>query len=550
MKKLSMLLSLIIALCMFVMPIGAMAEPTTAQVIQIANPSLSMDDDTRTMNGLAAQLAFCEGSDVAQFILDLFVGGENATSAMLQIDSDTNVVGYLGGMNSAYSLNLAEVAEMLMTQLAAESGIDMNQVANIVAMAENWTLPDDIMNVIAMHETDFTMTDLGISNNANGVPMQYIQVTGDLIPVLTDVLATVENDPLVQAVIQLMSPGMTSLGLTESMAGLNISAVADVKLGVDETGSIIDANLTLTLAEDGNVASTITATAAVDATNPENILATVNMAAADYDGEEIMNITYDYVITSTSMAYTAAGTMDGMPIAMNFSAGVTDTGLELHINGDMAGEVVKMDFVASIDGMNDVVALYFNVDDMVIFDAKYTGGATANGYAFNLSCTTEDYGTTGGFNLDGVFALTDTEATLDLALTEIDQHDDPLAIALNLMLDSNFNFVGRLTVDEPYGDPIDFELSLTTVEPVAGAYYSGKLAFKGDDGYSTIGASADIHLLTAEVDTDSFYIAPEAAIALLTMDDAQMENAMNEINNIMNSLGEAIMSAYPDVFGY
>jgi len=60
----------------------------------------------------------------------------------------------------------------------------------------------------------------------------------------------------------------------------------------------------------------------------------------------------------------------------------------------------------------------------------------------------------------------------------------------------------------------------------------------------------DVHLLTADVDTDSFYISPAAAINIMTMDDAQYNTAMSELEAIFNQLGTMIMETYPAVFGY
>jgi len=81
--------------------------------------------------------------------------------------------------------------------------------------------------------------------------------------------------------------------------------------------------------------------------------------------------------------------------------------------------------------------------------------------------------------------------------------------------------------------------------PVEGAYYSGKLGLLINDGYNQMEANADVHLLTADVDTDSFYISPAAAINIMTMDDAQYNTAMSELEAIFNQLGTMIMETYP-----
>lgn len=551
MKKISMLLSLIVALCMFVMPMGAMAEPTTAQVIQIANPSIFMDgQEVASLDGLALQAAYCEGYDVAQFIFDLFVGGENATSAMVQVDSDTNVVGYVGGMSNAYTVNLAEVAQTLLSQIVAESGIDMNQVANIISMAENWTLPEDIIYTVAAHEGDFAMNDLGVSNNADGVPMQYMQITGDIMPVIFDVLRVIDNDQLINAVVQLLDPSMSGLGISEAISGVNVSAVIDMKIGVDETGNLIEGDISLILGEDGQTVGTINMKANIDASNYENITAVITLDMIEAGGENVGTMTANYVITSTGMTCEANGLIAGTPMSITMNMVATDTGMTMHMYENINGAITEMDINANIDGVNDIVYISAAMDDMMSFKLDYKGGVTQNGYAFNAECVSNSYGYISGFSVTGDAALTSTEATLDLTLTEISEYDDNVSIALSLYLDPEFNFSGKLTVDDTYSDPVSLALSLTTVEPADGAYYSGVIAFEADDGYSLIGLDADIHLLEVDVDTDSFYISPAAAISLMTMDDTQMGTAMNELDGIMEAIGNALMTAYPDIFGY
>jgi len=557
MKKISMLLSMIIALAMFVMPMGAMAEPTTAQVIQIANPVIYMDgEEMARLDGLAAQLAYCEGSDVAQFIFDVFVGGQNANSAMIQIDGDTNVVGIVGGMSNAYTVNISEVAQMFMSAMAAESGIDMAQIENIVYMAENWTLPEDVMNVIAMHEGDFTITDLGVSNNVAGVPMQYIQITGDLIPVVFDVLRVIDNDALINEIMELLYPGMGGLGITEAISGVNVNAMVDITLGVDETGNLIEGTLVLTLMENGQAVTTLNAAISVDASDPSCIFFVGSFGGTDSYGDPLGNYLLEANIGYNDFTCRLSGNdAYGDPIEMNIAAGISGDALNFSLDSVVDGETVDFDAYAYVSDLSVILSLkgsakseYSDVTESFALD--FNGSMTENGYGFTLDMNTDGYSGPAGVYMDSSFALTDTEATMDLTIIATEMEREIAKLDLDLCLDSNFNFEGTLTAQDEYSNPVTIGINLTTMTPVEGAYYSGKLGLLINDGYNQMEANADVHLLTADVDTDSFYISPAAAINIMTMDDAQYNTAMSELEAIFNQLGTMIMETYPAVFGY
>ncbi len=526
MKKISMLLSLIVALAMLVMPVGAMAEPTTAQVLQIANPTVYMDgEEVFTLDGLAAQFAVLEDSRVVQFIFDLFIGGENANSAMLQFDGESNIVGYLGGMSNAYTVNIYEALDMFAAALETESGISFEKVGELVEMAQNWTLIDDLMNVVNMHQNDFTTTDLGIMTGDSGIPMQYVQISGDMMPLIKDMAAVIDNDELLCAVVNLIDPSMNTLGLSAILAESNIALNTNITIGYDETGNIVEVKLNCTFIEGGEVFETIDCYMLMDSTDISNVKVSYNIKQTDMDG-------YSYM--------TQEGTMV-----------LTDTGLTADVVETIYGEITNVNIVVDINGISDVVAINgISEEGDVKIAILYNGFATQTGYAFELVCEVYEYGYTDGFKVGGDFGITETSGLLNLYLAAYDDYGTD-RIDLKLGYDNAAGvYSADLEVMDRYSDaPVSIGLSLTNIEPTSGAYYSGQLKASMNDGYTEIAANAYVHLLEVEVDTDSFYISPAAAINLLTMDDAQIEAAVAELETAVYDIGTMFQETYSHIFG-
>ena len=522
MKKLSMLLSVIVALAMLVMPMGAMAEPTTAQVIQFANPTIYIDgEEVASLEGLAAQFAYCEGGDVVQLIFDVFAGGENANSAMLQIDPEYNVVGFIGGMSNAYTFNAMEVIGMFTEAMASDSGIDFEQLSNIIAMAETWTLPDDLTNVVAAHEADFTVTELGYQTGSTGIEMYCTQITGDAMPMLIDAARVIDNDQLISAVLQFIDPTMTTLGLADSLTSANLGMNIDATIGYDMSGEIMEITAKVTMTEEGETVSVIDFIIYMDTTDENNIICNYEVSMTDESG---VILTY-----------------------MDMDMTLTLTGLNAKVVEIIDGETMNMDIVVDINGMNDVVSLNASMGAETIA-IVYNGSATQTGYAFALNAdATDEYGSI-GFEIAGDYGMTDTSAMLNLSLSA-NEYGEENKITLALAADMAAGvYSAELTAVSPETEPASISLKLSDADVAEGAYYTGLLQLAFNDGYSSVAIDTYVHLFNVDVDTDSFYISPAAAISLLTMDDAQFTAAQTEFDTVISNLGNIIMNTYPEFF--
>lgn len=138
MRKLITTLSALLVILMVASPVLAAAETIPMTAVQIADPVIYVDGEPLLdMSGLMLQLAGGSTADgeLTQLFVDVFAGGENINSAVLQLD-EGGVAGYLSGMSSAYGVS-AETLGALPIE-------GFGSLEELMAALENWTLFDDI----------------------------------------------------------------------------------------------------------------------------------------------------------------------------------------------------------------------------------------------------------------------------------------------------------------------------------------------------------------------------------------------------------------------
>lgn len=585
MKKFPAIIALVMTLVMLAIPMGAMAETTTANVIQIANPTLSVDDDSRSMPGLALQLAMCESADASlvQLIADVLVNNQNANSAMLQIDSLGNIVGLLGGMSNAYTVNMNEastVAEGAYAHLAT-------QVEEIFYSLESWTLPDEIMTIIQTHAANFTITDKGVSTNANGVEMQYVGIQGDITDMIIDIMRAIENDETIMTLIQTLDPYTTSLELVEgSGIGNGNGFRVDATVGTDAYGMVIDCTADMVIYTDNVDTATIRIDLDSDASDAVNTVC--NFAASMLDPEGAVMFDSSVVMNTNANGWVLNSTanVDDEVVTMNAVYNTTDTIDTFTLNaieseddqititytnektGETSGKI-NAEFRAVEYGdessatFNATYALTdtgITVNGKVVFSDPYAGetvislndltiDAAAGILNFDFS-TSDPYAGETSAVLNGSYTATDSGMIINGALTLTDSYGDVTALKLDELSYNSLtgDFLFSVSYEDVYTDPSNFTVSLTSCEPAEGANYSGLLAISMFDGYSTFGVTADIHTLTVPVDTANFYVDPITAINVLSMTGDQMAAAEAEFGAIMEDLVNTIVGAYPSIF--
>lgn len=529
MKKFSAFLALVLTLVMLMIPMSAMAEPTTATVVQIANPAFTMDGETRSMPGLALQLALCQSSDASlfQLIADVLVNNQNATSAMLQVDSAMNLVGMIGGMSSAYTVNLEEAASMA----TAEMESMMAQLEPMIASFETWTLPETIATIINNHVSTFAVTDMGVSANANGVEMQYVNISGDITNAIIDVMRAIETDSLILSLME-MANGypVDSLGLVDGSGigngnGMRLSA----NIGTDANGSVLDIDADITIYSDNTDNGIVRIAADIDLTNPIQMAAALNVGLIDINSGENFG-------------------------GLELTANILDNGFNLNGYVGADGEGFRFNSALTTSDGQDYFSLNVQEESTYTsnpmnFSVNYNNVKNGMSGAVTANISVTEYDETTSYDLTGNYAVTDNGLTLNGQLSMNDPYGSTVFTLNDLSFDMvNGSFNGSISYQDPYSDPMTFGLSLTPTTPANGAVYSGVLAFTGFDGYSNIGVSADINVLTTAVDTANFYLDPMAAINLMTMTEDQVYAAENELGTIMNDLGQLIMNTYPSLF--
>lgn len=517
MKKLCSLLAAFMALVMLAAP--ALAEPTAAQVIRLSNPTITVDGVTVSgLEDLALQLALCESGDrsVMQLIFDLFIGGENASSAMLQLD-DTAAVALLGGMSSAYRVYFEDVAALM------ESGS-----ADMLALAENWTLPADIAAVMEAHSGDFLVDEPEVITNSDGVVMQYYYFTGDMTGCIVDIMRLIENDELIGAVLSALDPEASLEGLADELAESGLAFGLSGTYGHDNFGYVTEMDLTITIYE-----------------NDEFMGLVEGVYAVSIDENDVSNINYDCRIVQKDAADRVMmdATVDMAATANSFTASYTELTPSLEITSDLVWN--------SSNGLDSFSCTAEITDDYGYDSAFSIVGTlmdTADGWTLNANVSSEEDGETSRISLRADYSASVEAESLDASMKVADAYS-AASIELNLSRNPYEGvYYGTLSVNDGYDD-VSIGLLIEPTETAAGADYSGVISLLLNDGVSDIRLNVDVTLLTATVDTDKFYVDPSSAVDVLTISPAQADAASAELETIVNSILSRLEEAYPSIFG-
>lgn len=518
MKKLRLLLTAFMALVM--LATSALAEPTAAQIIRLSNPTVTMDGITVSgLDDLALQLALCESADrsVMQLIFDLFIGGENASSAMLQLE-DTTAVMLLGGMSSAYSVSYDDL-EALMGSGSA--------FADILSMAETWTLPDDLVSVLETHSGDLLVNNPEVITNSDGVVMQSYYFTGDITDCIIDVMRLIENDEFIGALLNALEPDASLEGLADELAESGLGFGLSGTYSHDNFGYITELDLTVSIYENGELIGS------VDGVYNINI-----------DENDVSNISYDCCFVQKDA--------QGNPIAdTSFIMTMTENSFTLNgAENYKNGETANFNFVW-VDSDNILICTAETVDaygDESTFSLVGQLTETANGWSLNTTLTSEESGDAMSIVLRADYSANGGAESLTVSMNVSDTYSTA-SIEIELGCDIYDGvYYGTLTMNDGY-DESSIALRIDPVETAAGADYSGVISLTVNDGVDDILMTADLTVLSTTVDTDNFYVDPASAVDLLTISDVQTDTANAELEAIMNSILLRLEEAYPAFFG-
>ena len=512
-----MLLAACMALVMLAAP--ALAEPTAAQIIRLSNPTVTVDGVTVSgLDDLALQLALCESADgsVLQMIFDLFIGGENASSAMLQLD-DTAVLALIGGMSSAYCVNYEDTAPLI------ESG---SAFTDILSMAETWTLPDDIVAAMEAHAGDFSVSAPEVSTNADGVVMQYSTISGDMTGCIVDILRLIENDALINAMLDAMNSTGALYGMTDGLIESGLTFMLDGRFGHDNFGYVTDADMTISMYAGSELLGSLdfTCALAIDENDADNVSCEYAVALKQADDSVLSLATVDMAVTENGFTmncteFNTEGSSSNVDIVCNYTNNMYSLNCTGHTSDVYDGET---DF--SITG--------------TLMD-------TSNGWTLNANGSVYGNGDSSRVTLQAEYFQNGYSETLKASVKASDSYS---SVSLSLDLSSNAStgvFSCTLGVNDGYDD-----ISIGLLyEPAADADNSGVVSLLLNDGVSDVRLSADVKLLTATVDTDKFYIDPSGAINMLTITPEQEEAAYAELESILGSIFTKLADTYPSVFG-
>ena len=528
MKRTLSLLAAMLILAMALVPLGALAEPTSTLVLQFSNLVLAADGTTVSMESPTLQLALAESSDgsVDQLIVDLLGKDRTITSAMLQAN-ENSLLFKLGGMDNAYALDMQQLLSLLAESIG--NGSDL----------ANWALPQQLMELMTTGwQEDFQAGEPTVSENENGVSMTYTTYTGNIYPSIRKLFQLLRDDAVVNALFQSSDDTEFATLMDQCIAFIdegNATSDCTITLGSNESGSLrdIDATATYTLKDPENPQLNQTATMNIqedlDFTDPNHSTLLYRMEMTDED---------------LSMNYSLEGTFSGL------DADSQTLDLKGSFSCDMEGDTSAGEFTltyadgkleVTLTGDNDVPTL------SITGEFREGHGQVRLQITDPLSSSTEPE--IAEFSYDKTESADGLRYEAALRYADGYSEDATLRIWLNLGADGGFE-AGLVTEDALLPEE-NSTISLAYVpgETAEGDLFNGVLSLAVEDTTGIATVSVDVRGFVTAFDTDSLYIDPANAVNVLTMtedDTLQMNQQLEAVlGNVLQKLGED----YPMLFG-
>jgi len=558
MKKITQIICALMAALLLMLPLSAAAEPSTAYVIRISDPRAERDGQVLyTCTGLAAQLAYCESPDssLAQLILDIFSDGEGVGSAMLQLDDMTNLTGIVGGMDSAYTINIAETMQLFITVLLDGTGCTPEELISAFTDPESWALESEA-GLMAVLESYLGMLDheeMPAETTEDGDVISYTRYAGDVMPLLTSVFEYIESDPVFGLMFHFLD---MPLGVVTGILGdMDVVLDSEIVYGKGADGAIYDINCVIAIYTAGDFIGTIYFDIYSDKSNPEHIVSDEQFKVLDAEGELIaMETTHseynEGTYTSTNYSSTLISYTDTSPFMDEVSG---------HLNGaESTGYTTSSGVIVLKTGETEDSFSFEFTEESPLFSAPAT--IKLEGFCADLSDGSIIEGSM-AMNVEGIlinfdlFAETfcdgpewSMDSSLDMSIEAPGMFMTSTEMGLGLSIEADTEagaYTAFLSIDDGYSDDMGIGLSLLPRETAnADAIYSGVVSLWATDGRSTEGYSADVDVLTTEFDTATLYVDPAAAINILSLSDAEGAAVMAEIESIINDVISGISREY------
>lgn len=501
MKKLSVLLAVVLSLVMLALPMGASAETIDMLALQISNPTVTVGDQTVSLDGLTLQLSGGANDDqsLVQVFLDLISNGSALGSAVVQYDQQTGIAGYVGGMTKAYGLNMQEIQTLLaqlQSQLTANMpSLDMNALNSLSA---------DLEAAFEALAGSITLGD----PEARG-DMTYQTINGDLTDSVKNLVKTVFTNPAITSLMD-YTGGSLDMDVLDQLEKIELTG----EYGANADGSHIAADIDCLLTVEGET-GTIRLHADLNGDTVD-----AKFSLIEPDGEE------DGVVV-------IAGTASETQIAL--TATVADSTEEIVTEPD---EIITLNYLANgtaYQGTLEAVEGDYGETTRILF----SGDNTSIKVNFN-----DEASIAAGYTDDG--------DTFTGYLNVTDEYDEAASITVNFQRST---MSGSLSI---VADGQTLVLSLTSKDTAAeGALYSGMLTLAVDDGYEPVTMSVQADVVSGQIDSDQFYINPANIVSLLNLSDAEGETALTELEGVVRNVTTALESSYPmleglteSIFGY
>jgi hypothetical protein len=479
MKKLISLMATLLSLVLMVAPLSAGAEIIDVGALQISDPVISYNGETMIdLTGLTLQLSGGSTADgaITQLMLNILGGGNLAGSALVQVD-DNGIAGYVGGMSQAYGIPMETLEARV-----AELGSSMNdQLGGLAAMGDDWTLPEDIIELIADYMGENAVigeeTPCEVELSTGAATGASVSLSADLNALMPQIMAMVDADPLMTEMLRMLNEN----GSVSAESWDELCAVTSVDWQL--TGSAIDGD------------------------NFDGGKYTVNVS----DGSETISLTCDffneYVSDSDSITHLY---MTLAPSNEEFAGQSVYLTIDSTVTGDDFSSAAHAGYNFGDDEAMDISLMCSMVD------GSFTAMLNDSTGTVNVYCSATD----------SSFTLSATAEGAELFSAYANWSDS--AISAGLTGDGFGNL--ELAFTPAGGDNItggDLDVNYTD------AY---------GDNYAVACA---LGILNGSVDTADTYISPDVVVDVTSIDEEQASAIQEELMMAMQSIMTSLMQTVP-----
>ena len=456
MKK---LLTLLLALAVFILPLSAGAEAVQTTAFMLSDPVISVSGNPLyDLTGFGYQLFGGADENGFQAIMNILANGNAAGDAVIYVDGD-KIAFHLSGMQSAYGVTM----EYIMQYIESELGVSFSDMGEWAGMLEGWDLGDKLTEAITAYVNENAQVsgpvDMEITLPSGTVTASVMTATIDGNGLLAAIADVLDGDAIAAAMLpylqeygiyadsyaEMLDMGDVKMTVTANSAyGENYQYIDCVCNIANETGG---ADLTIdSVTEYTEAGSDKVISAAITPIDDQFAGQSVNLyATIDQDGEEArINGSFGYDLGDNN-TYNAE-----LLCTINTSTGEVHGWIDDHEYGLFKTQVnidsTSFEVYVTIEGVQNSLSIMqtdtgykaelWAGDNMINFEID------TNAYALSLDVDTEET----SFDLNGTIDpetgvinatlnehATDSTVNLTAAPAAVEGYDMAYNVAIDML---------------------------------------------------------------------------------------------------------------------